>query len=1008
MNNKGLTIIRKVLNIISFSLIFGVIALFVVMCAKSTKYQYINGDYKYYNDGWSLVLDNGDLLPLDGTNAPNEYKYKTCSFVRTIDDISVDTKMFLTTRTRLKVEVDGEVRYQVDAYESPLPTRTVKDVYHCIQLYRQDSGKQLVITYYDDHYPNNRLGEVIVGDSLQGFRILFTKYGLPFVLSLILMFMAVVIIIINIILNIRYKNRIQAYVLGLGIFMVALWDIVAGLNFQLLFGITVIDGLTGFLITMLLPLPFMYHMNKLQNYRYSKVHYAIQALLLINFCVFTCMNFFGKTTFKDNLLYIDLVVGFALFVLIITIAIDWIKKRVNKYREIAIGYMGLIIFSMLDIIVINAPLPFDLVDGICIILGLYFLQGMAVLSIFREMSASYLKGKEAIQASQQKSNFLANMSHEIRTPINTVLGLDTMIIRESKEANIVKYAKGIQNSGKTLLSLINDILDFSKIESGKMELVYEEYQLASVINDIVNMMRPKAEEKNLDFILDIDESIPSMLYGDEVRIKQIIINLLTNAVKYTHEGSVILKVGAACKEKTVDLTVAVKDTGIGIKPEDIKKLSEKFVRIEESRNKNIEGTGLGMNIVINLLQLMDSKIEVDSVYGKGSDFHFTISQEIKDHRPIGKLDDVLTNIEDDDNHVVSFCIPDSRLLVVDDNAMNRNVFVNLLKDMHCPIDEAESGKQCLELVEKEKYDIIFMDHMMPEMDGVETFRCMKEMGEYLNADTPVIILTANAISGAKEEYLAEGFNGYLSKPIDVEKLEEMIGEMIPDAKKKSVKKAENESEVKEISVELPFIDGVDWESAIQKLRSEKLLQDSIAVFATTAKSDLEALKKLFDTLLSDNSEESYSAYRIKVHSMKSNAGTIGANHVAGLAKYLEYAARDMDLQTIKNVMPLFEKEWSTLKQSIDEMLPQKEVYDGEKPEIADGELFAMLDTLVEAVNEIDFDRMDAIMEILSEYSYSPNRKELMQELNAAVLNVDKGQCLEVVSKLKTMCYERND
>ena len=609
------------------------------------------------------------------------------------------------------------------------------------------------------------------------------------------------------------------------------------------------------------------------------------------------------------------------------------------------------------------------------------------------------KVKEAEQANKAKSNFLANMSHEIRTPINAVLGLDTMILRESKEKNIRKYASDIQSSGRSLLSLINDILDFSKIESGKMELICADYDITSIVNDVVNMIRPKAVDKELFFEIDIDENIPCGLYGDDVRIRQIIVNLLTNAVKYTHMGGVKLSIKSTIDGENARLLVSVRDTGIGIKPEDIDKLYEEFVRIEESRNKNIEGTGLGINIVISLLKLMGSKLNVDSEYGVGSNFYFELIQPIKNIEPIGNINQRLMQIDDDDEFVVSFNIPDCKLLVVDDNAMNRNVFCNLLKDMQCQIDEADSGKACLELVKNNKYDIIFMDHMMPEMDGIETLHHMNEMESNLNKDTPVIILTANAISGARELYMSEGFNDYLTKPIDYDKLEAMIGTLVPEDKKQQVVKRADENEEEAIEyTDLPFVDGIDWQSAMLKLRSEQLLKDSINSFSMMAKPDMQMLKEMYGRLVAGMSDESFDEYRIKVHSMKSNVATIGAYHVAGLAKYLEYGARDKDINVINNLMTLFEKEWLGLKNAVDEAFGLATEDDGNLPLIDKAELTELLGALKEAMDEFDYDRADAIVEKFSKYSYNEQEKEYFEKVKYAVLNLDGDLCSEIIDK----------
>ena len=322
------------------------------------------------------------------------------------------------------------------------------------------------------------------------------------------------------------------------------------------------------------------------------------------------------------------------------------------------------------------------------------------------------------------------MSHEIRTPINAVLGMDEMILRESREQNIKEYAMDIYTAGQTLLSLINDILDFSKIESGKMEIVPVEYDISSLIHDLANMASQRAAEKKIQLIVEASQDIPSRLYGDDVRLRQILANLLTNAVKYTHEGTIWLRVQSRRKEDAAVLGFEVEDTGIGIKEEDLPKLSAEFERIEEDRNRNIEGSGLGMSITIQLLALLGSRLAVESTYGKGSKFSFELEQKVMDPQPIGDFSARVRQSAENYNYSTRFCAPEAKILVVDDNGVNRKVLRNLLKETQIQVTEAGSGAECLALVQEGRYDLIFLDHMMPEMDGVETLHRMRALSGY--------------------------------------------------------------------------------------------------------------------------------------------------------------------------------------------------------------------------------------------------------------------------------------
>ncbi|MBP5385182.1 MAG: response regulator [Lachnospiraceae bacterium] len=380
--------------------------------------------------------------------------------------------------------------------------------------------------------------------------------------------------------------------------------------------------------------------------------------------------------------------------------------------------------------------------------------------------------KDAANASNKaKSDFLANMSHEIRTPMNAIIGMDEMILRSSPQEPVRKYALDIRSAGKTLLSIINDILDFSKIEAGKLELLPVEYNFASVMNDVVNMTMKKAQDKGLSYDLKVSGEIPSVLLGDEIRVRQVMLNLINNAIKYTHEGSVSIDV--SYEKDAQMLTVVVSDTGIGIRNEDLGKLFESFRRLDADRNRNIEGTGLGLNITMRLVKMMGGTIGVSSRYGEGSTFTAQMKQDVADATPIGDFaQNIMRMQEYKEDYRPSLVAPSARILVVDDNDMNLEVIKSLLEDTRINVTTAESGRECLNILSGETFDVIFLDQMMPGMSGVRTLEEIRKQD--LAKGTPVIALTADAILGARDSYIREGFTDYLSKPVMYADLESLL------------------------------------------------------------------------------------------------------------------------------------------------------------------------------------------------------------------------------------------
>ncbi|MCR4656384.1 MAG: response regulator [Lachnospiraceae bacterium] len=588
--------------------------------------------------------------------------------------------------------------------------------------------------------------------------------------------------------------------------------------------------------------------------------------------------------------------------------------------------------------------------------------------------------ERAIAANQAKSAFLANMSHEIRTPINTVLGMNEMILRESEDEAILDYSENIKAAGNTLLVLINDVLDFSKIESGKIDIIPVNYDLSSVLGDLVCMIFTWADKKSLHIKTDFDRDTPKLLFGDEIRIKQIISNLLTNAVKYTEEGSVTFRVGFEKVEEDPDavlLKVSVEDTGIGIRKEDMEKLFREFERIEEGRNRYVEGTGLGLSITRNLLDMMGSSLEVESRYGEGSVFSFTLKQRVISWEALGKYESPYRDQPSQHRkYRQSFTAPDAHVLVVDDNPMNLTVFKSLIKKTMMKVDTAEDGDTGLSLAHDEKYDIIFFDHMMPGKDGIETLKELRGQTDGLNAKTPAVCLTANAISGSREIYISAGFDDYLTKPVDADRLEKTLLLYLPQEKIIKSVMTENKDITEDggISI-LPEFSmlseqgRIDVKAGIHNAGSEEAYISLLHFFYNTLDDRAQELEHFY-------SENDIKNYVIKVHALKSSLRIIGAADLSETAQNLENAAKKEDIAYISENHSAFLEEYRSFKELLSPVFTENDPDDSDKP-VASSELMAeAYRKLRLAADDMDCDRLEEIFQEMEGFRI-PDRDVLL-------------------------------
>ncbi len=620
--------------------------------------------------------------------------------------------------------------------------------------------------------------------------------------------------------------------------------------------------------------------------------------------------------------------------------------------------------------------------------------------------------KEMKESSEAKSNFLSNMSHEIRTPINAVLGMDEMILRECKDDNIRGYALDIQRAGKMLLSLINDILDFSKIEANKLEILPSEYDLSSTITDLVNMASPSAKRKGLNLIVQVDKNTPHKLYGDESRLKQCMLNIITNAIKYTKEGSVTISIEGKQKDaENLMLTIKVVDTGIGIKKADMKRLFTPFERIEESKNRNIEGTGLGMSIVRGLLSKMNSNLEVKSEYGHGSTFAFTIEQKVISWEPIGDYKQTQSEISKDlPSYRESFQAPDAHILVVDDMNANLTVIKGLLKATRIKIDTASNAQDALKLAHDTKYDILIIDHLMPNMDGIQMLHELRKDKTSANNDTICIALTANAIMGAKEMYIKEGFESYLPKPVDGTVLEETLVNFLPRElillpgdkgfieEKKTANVAPTVQADSELYTAFSDLFGINIQEGLKNCGTWEVLKE-------TASSFLESLPHRIELTEEFKNAKNLKEYTVQVHGIKGAARLIGAQKLSEPAAYLEQCG---DSGNIKEIEAKTEDFIKLCKEYIIKLQPlsalpytksQVEEKDT-RPLIQQSQMEEALYAIKEYISAFDISGAESVTEAIEQYRVPDDFIKTYKEIKELLKAGDRANILLLLKNLK--------
>ena len=869
------------------------------------------GDTYDLSDGWQWVHENGSVEDIVLPVKLDVDRSEPVT-IQTIlpDNITDEMVLYYYAGRDFELYIDGVLRKSFDNTQMELPGRVVKGVFWAIPITENDRGKTLTIYKDEIGVYNGNINVIRYGDISALNQRLFRENGMPALMAVLLFVVSIFIVIGCWAYQIRSDEMLSIKTLAYGMLVVSAWILCDSYMFQVILRNYFVDGIVSYMLILIMPFPFVRFINVIQNRRYEKVYVVTNISMLVTAVLFTILHFTDVLYYEEARVAMNMVLLVIFVVLIVVFIYDAVKGNISDYIYVVVGFAGLIISSIIEIILIS--LPGISSNGSAVIIGLYFLLVMTFVHSVSELSKIEHARQEALHASMLKSNFLANMSHEIRTPINSIIGMNEMIMRENQDPNIAEYADYISRSSKLLIGIISDILDFSKIESGAIKVVKEEYDTAEMLRTICDLLEERATQKNIRPIVTVDANIPSRFKGDVVHIEQILINILSNAVKYTEQGTVALSAHVKMEHNdSCKLCFRVSDTGIGIKEADLEHLFDSFSRFDEKRNKSIQGTGLGMAITKELVEILGGTIDVESEYGRGSNFIIEIPQEPASIDVIG---DKWRNAKEkkEEKKGVDFTAPEAKALAVDDNRTNLLIIRQYLKKTGIHVDMCSNGEEAIKKCQTEAYDIILLDHMMPVMDGVETVKYLRAH-EGANQNIPIIALTANALSGSREEYLSSGFTDYMPKPIDINLFEKMVSHYLPQekviyAEQTAVKEKSGET-IEENSVENKEVEKVEKVTMVEKIDRQKLVDlfgDEAFADEIIHKVAEEALATL-DKLTKELEEEDFKNYAIDAHGIKGMMASIYYEPLRAWAKEHEFAAKEGRYDYIREDLGKFQE-----------------------------------------------------------------------------------------------------
>ena len=962
------------------------------------------GRFEVFSAQWLRTKEDGsqELVNLPGTITA--HSGETVKFQTTLpNDLEDNIYLCLVSRRQdLKVYIEGELRLEYTTEGTRFWGNSSVFRYLFVPLKEEDSGKTIEInsTTVIGAYAGN-FTPFYIGEQSAIWNRIFAEYGAEVIIGFVLLVIYIIVFILCIIGSIHYHKIVDMFYMSLMVIFAMLWVLFNSRLRQVYVPNATIGSDLAYIMVILIPMPLISYIDVMQKKRYHRIYRVLSVVVLINVFVQPIFQILNIGDLNDMFVVSAVIFSLVFAVAYALIIKDLVYCRDFSYLSVAIGILYVGILAVAQILFFIYKILYF--NGLGVAVGAVLFSITAAYNSLVNFKKTENEQAEALAHSNAVSAFLANVSHEIRTPINAIMGMVELILRGNISDETREYAGDIQSAGKILQVIVNDILDEAKIRSGKMEIVPVDYSLTRMVNQLEAMFAVRAKEKGLELEIQIDDSLPDGYHGDDIRIRQILTNLISNSIKYTEAGGVRLDIGGKRNGSVVELTIAVSDTGIGIREADRQKLFSAFSRLDLYHNRNVEGTGLGLAITASLLNLMGSKLELKSLYGVGSMFYFVLMQPVRDETTVAQVRGSARENGSSLEKRIRYSAPEAVALVVDDNKLNLKVLCKLLSLMGIQTDTAANGAEAVELAEKKKYDIMLIDHMMPVMDGIEALRRITKYGG-INRLTRAVALTANVVGDAGSMYKEAGFDAFLAKPFVPEALEDIIFDLLPSDKLVKAEDTGEEEEIKDKNHEhrdLPDIPSINWKQATKNMPERELLNTIVRDFGNGAARDVAQVRAYYKDHLDERSAKSRNELRVKVHAMKNSAALIGATELSEEAKVLENAIKSFDKRAFEEGFEDFCNHYMSTAAALAEAFGEGAglTSSGEADSETLKGLFVQLENAMESM---DIDTFNEVMERLETYEYSDEMYARIRRLDESVLSLDKDMMTQTLATLREM------